>query len=300
MCFAPQQRALFRHQNSKSAPNMMCFVHFDFQMCFPPQPRAIFHLSGQMAPDPPQPTFRPCGATNHWKTAVNRDFSTFAHTCIFFLLALSLLWSSLFFSSLTLSISAFPSVHIVGSLTSKLPSIIRCIIHIKYCKKIPKGESRHQQVTLENPQVGGHLPSPGTCYKKQQKSGKFWWFRPTPKFWEGVILPKLCVLTYCIHAENRQCLKPHPFSELGTIKALSFTWGPTWWISAGPVLRRAKVEKCVLEADPGRSKLIALTCCHHIHHAVTQCLDSFTLYVIVREHVQYVQGFQMFPEAVYD
>ena len=130
MCFAPQQRALFRHQNSKSAPNMMCFVHFDLQMCFPPQPRAIFHLSGQMAPDPPQPTFRPCGATNHWKTAVNRDFSTFSHTCIFFLLALSLLWSSLFFSSLTLSISALPSVHIVGSLTSKLPSIIRCIIYI--------------------------------------------------------------------------------------------------------------------------------------------------------------------------
>ena len=152
-------------------------------------------------------------------------------------------------------------------------------IHIKYCKKIPKGESRHPQVTLENPQVGGHLPSPGTCYKKQQKSGKFWWFHPTPKFWEGVILPKLCVHTYCIHAENRQCLKPHPFSAMGTIKALSFTWGPTCWISAGPVLRRAKVEKCVLEADPGRSKLGALTCCHHIHHAVTQCLDSFTLYV---------------------
>ena len=63
---------------------------------------------------------------------------------------------------------------------------------MKYCKKIPKGESRHQQVTLENPQVGGHLPSPGTCYKKRQKSGKFWWFRPTPKFWEGVIILYTC------------------------------------------------------------------------------------------------------------
>ena len=36
----------------------------------------------------------------------------------------SLLFSALLFSSLTLTTSAFPSVHIVGSLTSKLPSVI--------------------------------------------------------------------------------------------------------------------------------------------------------------------------------
>ena len=47
-----------------------------------------------------EPTFRPSGATSHWKNTVNRDFSTFSRTCIFFLLTLSLLWSSLFFSSL--------------------------------------------------------------------------------------------------------------------------------------------------------------------------------------------------------
>ena len=47
-----------------------------------------------------EPTFRPSGATNHWKNLVNCHFSTFSHTCIFFLLTLSLLWSSLFFSSL--------------------------------------------------------------------------------------------------------------------------------------------------------------------------------------------------------
>ena len=64
-----------------------------------------------------EPTFRPSGATNHLKNAMNRIFSTF--TCIFFPLALSLLWSSLF-SSLTLSTSAFPLIHAVGSLTSKL------------------------------------------------------------------------------------------------------------------------------------------------------------------------------------
>ena len=55
-----------------------------------------------------------------------RDFPTFSRICICFLLTLSLLWSSLFYSPL-LSASAqlcFSSVHIVGSLTSKLPLII--------------------------------------------------------------------------------------------------------------------------------------------------------------------------------
>ena len=42
MCFAPQRRALFRHPTSESGPNLMCFVHFDFEMCFAPEPRAIF------------------------------------------------------------------------------------------------------------------------------------------------------------------------------------------------------------------------------------------------------------------
>ena len=55
-----------------------------------------------------------------------RDFPTFSRICIFFLLTLSLLWSSLFYSSLLSDSShlCFSSVHIVGSLTSKLPSII--------------------------------------------------------------------------------------------------------------------------------------------------------------------------------
>ena len=38
-----------------------------------------------------EPTFRPSGATNHWKNIVFCDFSTFSRTCIFFLLTLSLL-----------------------------------------------------------------------------------------------------------------------------------------------------------------------------------------------------------------
>ena len=74
-----------------------------------------------------EPTFRPSGATNHWKNTMFRDFPAFSRTWIFFLLRLSLLWSSFFFSSLLFSDSShlcFSSVHIVGSLTCKLPSTI--------------------------------------------------------------------------------------------------------------------------------------------------------------------------------
>ena len=50
-----------------------------------------------------EPTFRPSGATNHWKNTVNCDFPTFSRICIFFLLTLSLLlFSLLSFSSLCL------------------------------------------------------------------------------------------------------------------------------------------------------------------------------------------------------
>ena len=45
-----------------------------------------------------EPTFQPSGA--HWKNTVFRDFSNFSRACIIFLLTLSLLWSSFFFSSL--------------------------------------------------------------------------------------------------------------------------------------------------------------------------------------------------------
>ena len=46
-----------------------------------------------------EPTFRSSGAPNHWKNTMFRDFPTFSRTCIFFLLTLSLLLSSLFCSS---------------------------------------------------------------------------------------------------------------------------------------------------------------------------------------------------------
>ena len=56
-----------------------------------------------------EPTFRPSGATNHWKNTVFCDFPTFSRMCIFFLLTLSLLLFSLliFLFSLPLPYSAF-------------------------------------------------------------------------------------------------------------------------------------------------------------------------------------------------
>ena len=65
-----------------------------------------------------KPTFRHSGATNHWKNMVTRDFPTFFWLFLF---------SDLLSSSLLLSDSShlcFPFVHIVGSLTSKLPQKI--------------------------------------------------------------------------------------------------------------------------------------------------------------------------------
>ena len=63
--------------------------------------------------DPPEPQI--IGKT------VFRDFPTFSRICIFFLLTLSLLSAS--------ALLCFSSVHTVGSLTSKLPSIIAYALH---------------------------------------------------------------------------------------------------------------------------------------------------------------------------
>ena len=59
------------------------------EMCFAPQRRAIFisHLPSWLRTRRfSEPTFRPSGATNHWKNTVFRDFPTFSRTWIFFLL----------------------------------------------------------------------------------------------------------------------------------------------------------------------------------------------------------------------
>ena len=116
----------FRHLTSKSAPRMVCFVHFDLE-CASQLPKVlrpccvlhiltwkcasrhngvqlfISHLARWLRTRRfSEPIFRPSGATHFRKNIVFRDFPTFptfSCTCIFFLLTLSLLSSSLFCSS---------------------------------------------------------------------------------------------------------------------------------------------------------------------------------------------------------
>ena len=122
----------FDISTSKSGPKLVCFVHFDFEMCFAPQRRALFrHLNLQKWSE--HGVFCTFWLGNVLRTTTACTFS-------------SLIWpagsapaalASLIFdpsepsSSLPLlsasALLCFSSVHIVGSLTSKLPSIMVCV-----------------------------------------------------------------------------------------------------------------------------------------------------------------------------
>ena len=139
MCFAPQRRALFRHRNFQkcSEPGVFCTFSLGnvlrattaFTFSTSQRPKVvrswcvlyiltwkcasrhngvqffISHLASWLRTRRfSEPTFRPSGATNHWKNIVNRDFPTFSRICIFFLLTLSLL---IFLFSRPLPYSAF-------------------------------------------------------------------------------------------------------------------------------------------------------------------------------------------------
>ena len=162
MCFAPQRRALFRHRNFQKWSDAEVFCTFwlgnvlrattacTFSTSQLPKvvraPGVLYILSiltckcasrhngvqffishlaswlrtrrlASLLFDPPEPQIIP----NHWNNTVFRDFPTFSRICIFFLL--TLLSSNLSLLSAS-SLLCFSSVHIVGSLTSKLPSII--------------------------------------------------------------------------------------------------------------------------------------------------------------------------------
>ena len=126
MCFAPQRRALFRHRNfqkwseagvfctfwlgnvlrattactfsTSQLPKVVrswCVLYILTWKCASRHNGVHFfisHLASWLRTRRfSEPTFRPSGATNHWKNTVNRDFPTFSRICIFFLLIFSLL-----------------------------------------------------------------------------------------------------------------------------------------------------------------------------------------------------------------
>ena len=118
---------------SKSGPRMVCFVHFDLEMCFAPQRRALFrHRNFQKWSENGVFCYiftwkcasRHNGVQSLEKHSVSRLSYLFAH--------LYLLSSYSFSSNLSLlyasSLLCFSSLHIVGSLTSKLPSMILMFI----------------------------------------------------------------------------------------------------------------------------------------------------------------------------
>ena len=124
-----QRRALFRHLNFQkwSEPGVFCTFWLgnvlrattacNFSSLLWPAGSAPAALASLLF-DPPE-------ATNHWKNTVFRDFPTFSRICIFFLpdsFSSDLLSSNLPLLSAS-ALLCFSSVHIVGSLTSKLPSI---------------------------------------------------------------------------------------------------------------------------------------------------------------------------------
>ena len=105
---------------SKSGPMVRCFVPFHFEIGFAPQRRATFHLlSPQMSPHPPllaSLLFNRPEPHKHEKTQYFATFLPFRAP------ASSFFWS--FFFWLFSIMTAFSSLHIVGSLTSKFSSMI--------------------------------------------------------------------------------------------------------------------------------------------------------------------------------
>ena len=121
MCFAPQRRALFRHLNFQKWSGAGVLCTFWLGHVLHATTACNFNLSsGQMAT---HPTLRSHQSLE--KHSESRLFYLFADLHLLSSDSFpSLIFSLLLFSSLTLPTSAFPSVHIVGSLTSRLPSII--------------------------------------------------------------------------------------------------------------------------------------------------------------------------------
>ena len=96
-----------------------------------------------------EPTFRPSGATNHWKNTVFRDFPTFSRICIFFLLIFSLL--TLLTSAFQLSILSEVSLLNFLRLLVYNPIIIGINHQWKKTQASTSGISRSgPQVTVES------------------------------------------------------------------------------------------------------------------------------------------------------
>ena len=129
MCFSPQRRAIFRHRNFKKCPktlNCLAFwlqhvllatVACNFWFLLWPHDSAPAALTSLLFDTPDT---RIIEKTQHFATS-----SQIWRGCIFFLLTFTLLHLLSFdFTSAHLLFICFSTLHIVGSLLFKLPSII--------------------------------------------------------------------------------------------------------------------------------------------------------------------------------
>ena len=123
MCFAPQRPLLFQHLNFQKYSESVVFLTSESASRHSGVEFFISHLPNGAAPaalasllfDPPEPQ------------NIGKKTQCFATLLPFRAPASSFFWLFLLFSSPLLFHFAFPSAHIVGSLTSKPPSIIICI-----------------------------------------------------------------------------------------------------------------------------------------------------------------------------
>ena len=146
MCFSPQQRTIFQHLNFKKCSRTVSFLTF----WLPKSSKCAFRHSGVqflMSPLTTDlrtrrfngPTFRLTRHTNPRENTAFRDFSNIWRGCIFFLLTFALL--HLLPSDLTACLMCFSTLHIVGSLLFKLPSIMPSFTSIK--KNDSNSQNRH-------------------------------------------------------------------------------------------------------------------------------------------------------------
>ena len=163
MCFAPQRGALFRHLNfqkwsevgvlctfwvgnvlrattactfsTSQLPKVVrtwCALYILTWKCASRHNGVHFfisHLASCLRTRRfSEPTFRPSGATNHWKNTVNRDFPTFSRICIFFLLIFSLLTllTSAFQLSILSEVSLLNFLRLRSTLLKQLPTGCWC------------------------------------------------------------------------------------------------------------------------------------------------------------------------------
>ena len=161
MCVSPQRRAIFRHPNLRKCSETVSFLAFSLQnvlfataacnfstselqkpvrswrVLYILTSKCPFRHSGVKFLISPlttwlrtrgfdRPTFRLTRHTNRWKNIAFRDFSNIRRGCIFFLLTFALL--HLLSADLT-TLLCFSTVHIVGSLLFKLPSINISIVN---------------------------------------------------------------------------------------------------------------------------------------------------------------------------